>query len=213
METSSSGVVDNPFLSRLPATEPISPNDVSAQKALIPVGPRGVELRDVDAMFRFANCYLQSGLAPRAFTKPQQLVIVWATAAELGLSPMQAVAGMAVINNKVGIMGDLALAMVEGSGQLQQKNTTYEGEGDELTCHVELKRKGRKAQTYSYSVREAKEAGIYERSQVWKSYPKRMTYYRALGFGLRDEFADVLKGCKTVEELQDYGNEPNGGNK
>ena len=31
-----------------------------------------------------------------------------------------------------------------------------------------------------------------------------MVYYRALGFGLRDEFADVLKGTKTVEELMDY---------
>ena len=29
-------------------------------------------------------------------------------------------------------------------------------------------------------------------------------YYRALGFGLRDEFSDVLKGTKTVEELMDY---------
>jgi hypothetical protein len=30
-------------------------------------------------------------------------------------------------------------------------------------------------------------------------YPPRMTYYRALGFGLRDEFAD--EGAKTLEEV------------
>ena len=34
-----------------------------------------------------------------------------------------------------------------------------------------------------------------------------MTYYRALGFGLRDEIADVLNGTKTVEELLDYPTE------
>lgn len=189
----------NPFAERAAVAE-----KVEAKKALIPVGPRGVELRDVDAMFRFARCYLQSRLAPPAFKNEQQLVICWAKAAELGLTPLQAIEGMTIINNRVGIMGDLALAMCEASGLLQQKTVEYVGEGDELECKVTLKRKGRKAETYSFSVKEAKQAQIYERSAVWKSYPKRMCYYRALGFGLRDEFADVLKGIKTVEELQDY---------
>jgi hypothetical protein len=190
---------ENPFAERVAQEE-----KVEAKKALIPVGPRGVELRDVDAMFRFARCYLQSKLAPPAFKNEQQLVICWAKAAELGLSPLQAIEGMTIINNRVGIMGDLALAMCEASGYLQQKSAEYTGEGEELECKVTLKRKGRKAETYSFSVREAKAAQIYERSNVWKSYPRRMCYYRALGFGLRDEFSDVLKGIKTVEELSDY---------
>jgi hypothetical protein len=176
----------------------------SNSRALIPVGPKGVELRDIDAMFRFARCYLQSGLAPASFKNEQQLVIAWAKAAELGLSPLQAVEGMTIINNRVGIMGDLALAMVEASGLLEQKRVEYSGEGESLVCQVTLQRKGRESQVYSFSVREARAAGIYERSPTWRNYPRRMTYYRALGFGLRDEFSDVLKGTKTVEELQDY---------
>jgi len=202
MEESES-FTENPFTERL-AKEPATPLDGDLKRALIPVGPRGVELRDVDSMFRFARCYLQSRLAPPAFKNEQQLVICWAKAAELGLSPLQAIEGMTIINNRVGIMGDLALAMVEASGALQQKKVEYTGEGEELECKITLKRKGRLPQTYSFSVREAKAAQIYERSSVWRSYPKRMCYYRALGFGLRDEFSDVLKGIKTVEELQDY---------
>lgn len=194
----------NPFVERAATFE-----KTESKKALIPVGARGVELRDVDAMFRFARCYLQSRLAPAAFKNEQQLVICWAKAAELGLTPLQAIDGMTIINNRVGIMGDLALAMCEASGLLQQKSVEYLGEGEELECKITLKRKGRKAEIYSFSVREAKAAGIYERSAVWRSYPKRMCYYRALGFGLRDEFADVLKGIKTVEELQDYPVENN----
>jgi hypothetical protein len=173
-------------------------------RALIPIGPKGVELKDVDSMFRFAKCYLQSNLAPASFKNEQQLVIAWAMAAELGLSPLQAVEGMSIINNRVGIMGDLALAMVEASGQLEQKRVEYSGEGDALECKVTLQRKGRQAQTYSFSVKEARAAGIYERSSTWNGYPRRMCYYRALGFALRDEFADILKGTKTVEELMDY---------
>ena len=110
---------------------------------------------------------------------------------------------MSIINNRVGIMGDLALAMVEASGLLEQKRVEYSGEGDFLSCTVTIQRKGREAQSYSFSVKEARAAGIYERSPTWRNYPRRMVYYRALGFGLRDEFADVLKGTKTVEELMD----------
>jgi hypothetical protein len=116
---------------------------------------------------------------------------------------------MAIINNRVGLMGDLALAMVEASGLLERKRVVYSGEGDTLVCEVTLQRKGREPQTYSFSVREAKAAGILDRRSgqgipPWIAYPKRMTYYRALGFGLRDEFSDILKGTKTIEELADY---------
>jgi hypothetical protein len=190
----------DPFAQRR-AAEESSPR---SNGALIPIGPHGVVLENVEAMFRFARCYLQSGLAPASFKKEQQLVIAWAKAAELGLSPMQAVEGMSIINGRVGIMGDLQLAMVEASGQLVQKEVTYSGEGDTLECQVSLQRKDRKAQIYTFSVAEAKQAGIYERSPVWKGYTRRMLYYRALGFGLRDEFADILKGTKSVEELSDY---------
>ena len=88
---------------------------------------------------------------------------------------------MSVINNKVGLMGDLALSMVESSGQLESKRVEYAGEGDGLSCKVTLQRKGREAQTYSFSVKEARAAGICDRSPTWKNYSRRIVYYRALG--------------------------------
>jgi hypothetical protein len=163
----------------------------------------GFEFNDLDGMFRAAQCYLQSGFAPPAFRTPQQLIICWARGAELGLKPLQAIDGMTVINNRIGIMGDLALAMVRQTGELAKYEKEWVGEGDNLTCKVRLQRKGRELHEYTFSVAEAKHAQIYERSPTWKGYPKRMTYYRALGFGLRDEFSDVLKGLYTSEELED----------
>jgi hypothetical protein len=163
-------------------------------KAIVKFNPdSGFEFTDIDSMFRAAECYLQSGFAPKGFQSPQQLVICWARAAELGVRPLQAVDGMQVINNRLGIGGDLALALVRAKGLLA------------LTCTVELQRKGDdESREYTFSVAEAKAADIYNRSPVWRGYPKRMTYYRALGFGLRDLFTDVLKGMVTSEELHDY---------
>lgn len=163
----------------------------------------GFEFTDIDGMFRAAQCYLQSGFAPSAFKTPQQLVICWARGAELGLRPLQAIDGLTVINNRIGIMGDLALAMVRQTGELAHYEKAWEGQGDDLTCTVTLQRQGGEPHDYTFSVREAKQAGLWSRNPVWPQYPKRMTYYRALGFGLRDEFSDVLKGLYTSEELQD----------
>jgi hypothetical protein len=163
----------------------------------------GFEFEDLDGMFRAAQCYLQSGFAPKAFTTPQQLIICWARGAELGLRPLQAIDGLTVINNRIGIMGDLALAMVRQSGELAHYEKAWDGQGEDLSCTVTLQRKGAELHDYTFSVREAKQAGIWSRNPVWPQYPKRMTYYRALGFGLRDEFSDILKGLYTSEELQD----------
>jgi hypothetical protein len=178
-------------------------DQVEAVKAVVPIGPEGVEFPTIDAMFRFADCYLQSGLAPKSFQNAQQLVIAWVRAKELGIPYMQALEGMSIINGRLGLMGDLALALAMRSGQLEDKRTRYSGEGDTLTCFFELKRRGHDWKQYSFSVGEAKRAFIYERSPTWKGYPKRMTYYRALGFALRDEFPEVLRGMHTTEELED----------
>lgn len=174
------------------------------QGATVKFNPgKGFEFDDLDGMYRAAQCYLQSGFAPPAFRTPQQLIICWARGAELGLRPLQAIDGMTVINNRIGIMGDLALAMVRQTGELAKLEREYTGEGDNLTCSLIIQRKGSEPKKFTFSVAEAKLAGIYERSATWKGYPKRMTYYRALGFGLRDEFSDVLKGLYTSEELED----------
>src|ERR1700746_3045917 len=94
----------------------------------------GFEFNDLDGMYRAAQCYLQSGFAPPSYRTPQQLIICWARGAELGLKPLQAIEGLTVINNRIGMMGDLALAMVRQSGELVKYEKEWSGEGDELTC-------------------------------------------------------------------------------
>jgi hypothetical protein len=201
-----------------PAVVPEAPVNPFAERAAVIPTPRaekgeplpiaitegGLRLTNYNEAKQTAALLFASKLIPPGFRTVEQVLVAILRAVELKLPPFQALEGMTVINGRVGIMGDLALAMVESSGLLERKKVVYTGEGDEMACTVSLKRKGREGNSYSFSVKEAKMAGIFNRSTVWQSYPKRMTYYRALGFGLRDEFADVLRGVKTIEELQDY---------
>jgi len=58
------------------------------------------------------------------------------------------------------------------------------------------------------SVGDAKLASLWGKQGPWSQYPKRMLKFRARGFWLRDNFGDILKGMRTVEELRDVPPEP-----
>ena len=178
---------------------------MSDDKAIVRFDPNaGFNFDTLDSMYRGAECYIQSGFAQRGMT-PQQIVIIWAYGAEIGVRPLQALSGMTAINNRLGIMGDLALAKVRSTGLLvESPKKEYTGTGDDYTCTVTLHRKGdSEPREFSFSMREAKAARLLGNDN-WTKYPQRMLYHRALGFGLTDLFTDVLKGLHTTEELQDY---------
>lgn len=57
--------------------------------------------------------------------------------------------------------------------------------------------------TRTFSIADAKRAKLWGKPGPWTEYPARMLQMRARSFALRDAFPDVLKGLRTVEELQD----------
>ena len=191
----------------------------AATLSLAPSNGRGLQLTSLDDMMRFAQIVVTSGLAPSSFQTAEQVVIAVITGMELGISAMQSLQGLAVTNGRIGIMGDLALALCEASPECEDVIEAWSGQemADDWTCTITVKRKGREPRTGSFSVREARLARLWGKTSrdgkpsPWVLYPQRMIRYRALGFALRDAFPHVLKGVKTVEELQDYPEEAKNG--
>ncbi len=68
-----------------------------------------------------------------------------------------------------------------------------------------MKRKGFEAVTGSYSWAEALEAGFdqVKPESPWKRWTNRMMQFKARNFAMRDQFADYLKGIRTIEENSD----------
>lgn len=194
-----------------PAAAPlvtVPPASTVATKAPINFGDTGIQIRTLDEAYRFGQYVIKSGLAPKGFDTPEGILIALQHAAELGLSPMQGLQSVSVINGRPGIFGDTALALVRRSGLLESYSQKTEGEGDARRSTVTLKRKGEGETSSSFSVADAKKAGLWGKAGPWTQYPDRMLLFRARGFGLRDGFGDVLKGLRTVEELQDLPAEP-----
>jgi hypothetical protein len=174
--------------------------EISTQRA------GGLALQSFDDAFRFAKMVSQSDFAPKDFKgKAESCLLAIQHGSEVGLSPMQSLQSIAVINGRPTIWGDAALALVQSSPQCVYVGESIGGEGDNLTAVCEVQRRGYPQPTVArFSVADAKKAGLWGKSGPWTQYPGRMLTLRARGFALRNAFADALRGLITAEEAQDY---------
>lgn len=175
-------------------------------KAPLPIGERGVQLESFEALWRFAQCVAASPFAPRGMEKAEAIVPAIQLGLEIGLTPMSALQNVAVINGRPGIYGDAALALVRASGRCESYSQKIEGDGDNRGATVISKRDDSEEPiTSTFTVADAKRAGLWGKQGPWSQYPDRMLLFRARGFNLRDNFGDILKGLRTIEEISDYG--------
>ena len=167
---------------------------------------RGLALASFDDAFRFAKMVAASEFAPKDFKgKPESCLLAIQHGSEVGLSPMQSLQSIAVINGRPTIWGDAALALVQACPVCEYVREYLEGDGDSLTAVCEAKRQGYPAPTtVRFSVADAKKAGLWGKTGPWTQYASRMLQLRARGFALRNAFADALRGLVTAEEAQDY---------
>lgn len=175
--------------------------EISTQRAAT-----GLALQSFDDAFRFAKMVANSEFSPKDFKgKPESCMLAIQHGSEVGLSPMQSLQSIAVINGRPTIWGDAALALVQASPVCEYVREYTEGDGDNLTAVCEVKRRGYPQPHISrFSVADAKKASLWGKSGPWSQYPGRMLALRARGFALRNAFADALRGLITAEEAQDY---------
>ena len=200
--------------SQVPATVP--PAVPAEARYPVIAGERGLVIRSMDDLFRVARAVASSGLAPSGMTRPEQVFVAIQTGMEAGLTPMASLQALVVISGQVRWRGDAALALVRRSGLLEGYDVKYVGTAyeDAFECVVTVKRRGfAGAVEGRFSVRDAKDARLWAKATrsgeptPWMTAPRRMLYYRALGYALRDAFSDVLLSLNTAEEYnpgEDY---------
>lgn len=183
---------------------------IEQPKSQITIADNGLRLTTMDELWRFSKAVVVSGLAPKGMDKVESAFIAIEMGMELGLPPMTSIQNIASVNGRPAIWGDAQLALVRKSGLL--KSMTVEEVGtfpkDDYGWTITVERVGDQT-TYSetYTVADAKIAGLWGKSGPWTTSPKRMLKYRARSFVLRDVFPDVLKGMLSREEAFDIDTE------
>ncbi|WP_371763353.1 recombinase RecT [Massilia sp.] len=157
--------------------------------------------RNLAEAMEFAKIIASSDMVPKDYVnKPGNVLVAVQTGAELGLKPMQSLQGISVINGRPSIWGDAMRALIISHPEFED---LHEDKQD-TQCTVTLKRRGRTAVVSTFSMEDAKKAGLAGKSGPWQTAPRRMLQMRAFAFAARDLFADALKGIKSTEELRDY---------
>lgn len=156
--------------------------------------------QSLDEALRFADTLAQANIVPKDFQgNPGNILVAIQWGMELGLQPMQAMQNIAVINGRPALWGDAVIALVRGSPLCEYIYETDDGET--ATCRV--KRRGEEEQIRTFSMADAKMAGLAGKPGPWTQHPRRMRQMRARAFALRDVFPDVLRGMPVAEEVRD----------
>lgn len=165
----------------------------------------GMQLATIGEVYAFAELMAMAGWLPKGVAK-EGAVIAIVAGIPLGLNAFMAVQGITPINGRPTIWGDTLVGVVKASGLMVdeyfeeipgEKGALY---GYRYVCQ----RKGYPNPNIgTFTINDAKTAGLWGKDGPWKNYPKRMLQVRARAFALRDAFADVLRGMRIAEEEMD----------
>lgn len=151
-----------------------------------------------------AELMSKSEMVPKIYQgKPGNVTVAILAGHPLGLNPFSACQSFAVINGTPSLFGDALLGIVRGSGLLTKISETVSENGQVATCYIT--RRGEDPVCRTFTMDEAKKAGLLGKQGPWQSYPKRMLQMRARAFALRDVFPDILRGIGIAEEIEDIG--------
>lgn len=165
----------------------------------------GLQIARVGEAWAFSELLARSGMLPKN-TTVEGATVAMVAGARLGLDPFQSVQGIASINGRPAIWGDAMVAVAKNSGKLEwiRKEAVTGKTADDAGIRVTVKRVDEdEPYVEVFTVADAKRAGLWNKPGPWQQYPRRMLFSRARAFALRDAFADVLRGFRSVEEEQD----------
>lgn len=167
-----------------------------------------IHIKNMSEAMSFATTIFQSGMCPTTIKNPSQVLIVLQHGAEVGLKPMQALRSIYVVNNRPTIFGEAVPGIVLNKGILEDYKRWYEGDGDNLTAICKTKRKGIAEESIgTFSVADAKRAGLIGKPGPWTLYPKDQLMWKAIARSFRPLFGDVLCGMPIYEDYREVPSE------
>jgi hypothetical protein len=159
-----------------------------------------VSLSKWDDLLGRAEYLSKSELIPSALRgKPSSVAIVLQIGCELGISPMQALNGISVIQGKPGVDPQLAIALI----RQRIPGAVIKFKGDETRAEVTMARSKDsldEGYTAVWTMEKAKKMQLASKDNYIKQ-PGTMLRWRATMEAARMVFPDILKGMYSGEEL------------
>jgi hypothetical protein len=177
---------------------------IKKEKTFLDISPKSMtEAKE------FAELFVKSIFCPKYLqNKAADALMIMQTGYEMGLKPMQAFKTLGCINGLPFAYGDGKLALVKQSRHYHSVKEWHEGNIEEgnYVAYCTAKRKNGEENTRSFSMVQAKRAGLLTKGGAWSQYPERMMQHRAR-IALNDTFPDVLFGLLSEDEAYELAKE------
>jgi len=153
---------------------------------------------------RLATALARSSVLPTPLRgKPADVLVVLITGHELGLSPMQSIRGMHVIEGKAVMASEMMAGLVRSRATICQYLQMVESDDQHAT--YETHRKGDPKPTrLSYTIEQATKAGLASKDN-WKRHPAAMLRARCLSAICRAVYSDLVNGVYDLDEADEIG--------
>ncbi|MDJ0828040.1 MAG: hypothetical protein QNJ16_21365 [Rhodobacter sp.] len=160
----------------------------------------GLQLDSFESMQRFASaCYAAGTLGTRNSREKAIAVAVvqMQYGAELGMGPMESLSSISVIGGRPVLNSAAIAARIKASGKYDFTVDEFNSEKCELTV---INNDGQVLGSSTFSLDDAKTAGLLGGNQNWKKYPRNMLFARCVTNAARLYCADVFIGAVYSEE-------------
>ena len=134
------------------------------------------------------------------FKTPEQVFTAIQYGRGHGWSPMQSLRNLYPLHGNVHLTAIAAMGMVLPYADEAPSVERESKDGKPYSCTVTYIRDG-KSFSRSFSIDDAKAAGLVKGGGAWTAYAENMLYWRAGMFAAREAFPDVLAGIYSIEEM------------
>jgi len=159
--------------------------------------------RTFEQALQLADYMANSEMVPKQYRgRPGDCFIAIQWGLEIGLKPLQAMQSIAAINGKPGLYGDAGKALLLTHGCIIDEDDTEVVKANSK-ARCKITRPGRPPVQRTFSLDDAKTAGLWNKEGPWRAYPYRQMAWRAFWFAARDAASDLLRGMGGYEEAVD----------
>lgn len=168
----------------------------------------GVMLQSLDDLLKFAKMCTENGAAPKGMNHQQAAICIQA-GLERGLGIMAGLQAGVVVNGVLSWRGWAVIGLIQNSPVVVPGSFKSWAENpgtDQAVGHCVAQRRGYSDLFHrTFSVADAKKAGLWKKDGPWQARPDNMLEWRAVGDMGRFHFGDVLGGIPIAEDVEAGG--------
>lgn len=158
--------------------------------------PTGTEW---NAMLKMGMDLVGTGFLPSSIKTREQAAAIMLKGMELRVPPMQALSQIVMVQGKPTVSSELMLGLIyrdHGKQALRVKHT------DNKSCTVEYRVEGWEGTSeLTFTIEDAKQAGLLGKSGPWSQYPAVMLRWRAISQVAKIAFPETIGGMYVAGEL------------